>query len=165
MKEQRSMAEKARGREAFPQPHRISPASRRFGEKQLLQIAMPMGGIGAGNLCLNGYGGLQDFSLRHRPATTALPDTHGTLDAFFALVHIKGDRTATKLIEGPLPPEKVYDQALQAQGYRKGGYEGFPRFDSCEFHAEFPFGTVCLSDQTMPLKISITGWSPFHSGG
>src|SRR4051812_42509780 len=48
--------------------------NRTFRGDHLLQIAMPMGGIGAGSICLNGHGGLQDFSIRHKPAITALPD-------------------------------------------------------------------------------------------
>ncbi len=40
---------------------------RTFQGNQTLQIAMPLGGIGAGCVCLNGYGGLQDFSILHRP--------------------------------------------------------------------------------------------------
>src|SRR4051794_16125489 len=39
------------------------------------QIAMPIGGIGAGSICMNGYGGLQDFSIHTRPKTTALPSS------------------------------------------------------------------------------------------
>src|SRR6516165_12449165 len=34
---------------------------------RVVQVAMPLGGIGAGCVCLNGYGGLQDFSIDHRP--------------------------------------------------------------------------------------------------
>ena len=47
-----------------------------FAHKKILQTAMPLGGIGAGCICLNGYGGLQDYSIRNRPAITALPDGH-----------------------------------------------------------------------------------------
>ena len=36
-----------------------------------LQVALPLGGIGAGCVCLNGFGGLQDFSIRHKPSLTA----------------------------------------------------------------------------------------------
>ncbi len=125
---------------------------------------MPMGGIGAGNICLNGYGGLQDFAIRHRPVITALADGHGTSDTAFGLLHIKasGSRPAvTKLLEGPLPVEKIYDQGLQAQGYRHGGHEGFPRFADCTFKARYPFGIVRLKDPRIPLDVAVTGWNPF----
>jgi len=138
-----------------------SPPFRTFSGPNLLQIAMPMGGIGAGCVCLNGHGGLQDFSIRNRPAITALADSHGFGEAAFALLHVKGASPVTKLLEAPLPPEKLYDQALQAQGYRHGGHEGMPRFASGTFEGRYPFGTVRLDDPQVPLRVAVTGWSPF----
>lgn len=132
-----------------------------YSGQNLLQIAMPMGGIGAGCICLNGYGGLQDFSIRNKPTITALPDGHGFTDAAFALLHIKGENPITRLVEGPMPPEKIYDQGLQGQGYRKGGHEGLPRFKSCTFEGQYPFGKVALSDPNLPLQVTLEGWSPF----
>lgn len=139
----------------------IYSKARNFAAPNLLQIAMPMGGIGAGCVCLNGHGGIQDFSIRNRPATSALPDGHQETDAAFALLHIKGDKPATRLVEGPLPPEKIYNLGLKGQGYREGGFEGIPRFQSNTFTAAYPFGRVDLKDDRLPLKASITGWSPF----
>jgi non-lysosomal glucosylceramidase len=74
---------------------------RTFEEQNLLQIAMPLGGLGAGSICLNGQGGLQDFSIRNKPAMSGVPDGHGTTDSAFALLHIKGSKPVTKLVEGP----------------------------------------------------------------
>jgi len=136
-------------------------ATRIFTGDKLLQIAMPMGGIGAGCICLNGYGGLQDFAIRNQPATTAMQDGHGFTDAAYALLYIKGETPVTRLLEGPLSPEKIYDQGLQGQGYRKGGHEGLPRFAEATFEAQYPFGVVRLTDTMLPLKATITGWSPF----
>lgn len=132
-----------------------------FAHDHVLQTALPLGGIGAGCICLNGYGGLQDFSIRNRPDTTALPDSHASTDAAFALLRIKGKDGVSLLVEGPLPPGKIYDQGLQAQGYRHGGFEGLPRFRRSRFRSGYPFGRVELSDPAVPLKVRITGWSPF----
>jgi uncharacterized protein (DUF608 family) len=131
-----------------------------FTGPDLLQIAMPMGGIGAGCICLTGEGSLQDFSLRNRPATSAGPDGHGFTPAAFGLLHIRGESPLTRLIEGPMPVEKVYNQGLMAQGFRRGGYEGMPRFGSASFTGRYPFGRVSLEDPGVPLKVAITGWSP-----
>ena len=127
------------------------------------QVAMPLGGIGAGSICFNGYGGLQDFSIRTRPETTALPAgfTSNSAEAAFAILHIKGTPAITKLIEGPFPPFKIFDQGLQGQGLRRGGFEGFPRFTKCIFEGEYPIGTARLTDNTIPLAVTVTGWSPF----
>jgi hypothetical protein len=138
--------------------------NRTFVAPDLLQVAMPMGGLGAGAICLNGSGGLQDFAIRNRPATTAKQDGHTETEAAFAIVHIKGEHPVTKLVEGPMPVEKIYDQGLQAQGYRHGGHEGLPRFENCRFEAGFPFGMVVLEDATVPLRATVTGWNPFIPG-
>ena len=135
-------------------------SQRTFRGRHLLQIALPLGGIGAGCVCLNGYGGLQDFSIRHAPSTSAMPDHHQPLDAGFALLHFP-TTGQTRLVEGPFPPEKIYNLGLKSQGYNGGGFEGLPRFRNCTFQGEYPFGVVNLSDQEIPLEVTITGFNPF----
>ena len=135
-------------------------SQRTFKGRSLLQIAMPLGGIGAGCLCLNGQGGLQDFSIRNNPAISAVADGHNPSDCAFATLYIPASSVA-RMIEGPMPVERVYNQGLKGQGYRAGGHEGFPRFRGCTFKGEYPFGTVDLSDPQIPLSVSITGFNPF----
>jgi len=132
-----------------------------FRDEDLLQIAMPLGGIGAGCVCLNGYGALQDFSIRNRPATSAMPDRNQIMDAAFAILHVKGKEPVTRLVEGPVPREKIYNQGLKGHGFRESGYEGLPRFEKCSFRGEYPFGEVTLSDRRLPLRATVTGFSPF----
>ena len=56
-------------------PH--GPGERLFGApycgEDLNQIAFPMGGFGAGMVCLEGTGALSKFSLRNRPDLTSEP--------------------------------------------------------------------------------------------
>jgi len=135
-------------------------AQRTFRGMDLLQIALPLGGIGAGCICLNGYGGLQDFSIRNAPATSAGADRHQPSEAGFAIIHFP-DGDQTRLVEGPFPKEKIYNLGLRSQGYNGGGYEGLPRFQDCSFTGEYPFGIVQLSDPNLPLAVTITGFNPF----
>ncbi|HTS35950.1 MAG TPA: GH116 family glycosyl hydrolase [Candidatus Solibacter sp.] len=134
---------------------------RTFSGERTTQVAMPIGGIGSGCICFNGYGGLQDFSIWNHPSTTALPQGFAPSQAGFAIVHIKGKTPITKLVEGPFPVLKIYDQGLQGEGYRRGGFEGFPRFQKSVFKGEYPFGEVQISDSSIPLQISILAWNPF----
>lgn len=136
-------------------------SQRTFKNDNLLQIAMPLGGIGAGCVCLNGQGGLQDFAIRNKPATSAVPDAHGTTDSAFALLHIKGKKPITKLVEGPMPAEKIYNLGTKGQGFRQGGHEGLPRFARSTFKGSYPFGEVRLTDKAVPLRVKITGYNPF----
>src|SRR6266480_934979 len=138
-----------------------SGPQRTFTGERAAQIAMPLGGIGAGCICLNGYGGLQDFSIRNHPSTTALPEGYSGTKASFAILHIKGASPVTKLVEGPFPVLKIYDQGLQGEGYRRGGFEGFPRFQKCVFKGEYPFGEAKLTDSTVPLQVTLNAWNPF----
>jgi uncharacterized protein (DUF608 family) len=135
-------------------------SQRTFRGRNLLQIALPLGGIGAGSICLNGQGGLQDFSIRNNPQISAAPDGHNPTDSAFATLHIP-TKSVTRLVEGPMPVERIYDQGLKGQGYRCSGHEGLPRFRSCTFKGEYPFGTVKLSDPDVPLAVTITGFNPF----
>jgi uncharacterized protein (DUF608 family) len=134
---------------------------RSFSGDSATQIAMPLGGIGAGCICLNGYGGLQDFSIWNRPSTTALPEGFAPSQGGFAILHIKGESPVTKLVEGPFPVLKIYDQGLQGEGYRRGGFEGFPRFQKCVFRGEYPFGEATISDSSVPLQVALSAWNPF----
>ena len=134
---------------------------RSFSGDSATQIAMPLGGIGAGCICLNGYGGLQDFSIWNHPSTTALPEGFAPSQGGFAILHIKGTSPVTKLVEGPFPVLKIYDQGLQGGGYRRGGFEGFPRFQDCVFRGEYPFGEATFSDSSVPLQVSLSAWNPF----
>ena len=132
-----------------------------FSGDRLLQITLPMGGIGAGCISLNGYGGLQDFSIHNRPQMSAMADGHGFTPTAFALLHIKGQKSVTRLVEGPMPRGKIYDQGLKGQGYRASGHEGLPRFRKATFKGEYPFGYVKLADSQLPLSVDITGFNPF----
>jgi uncharacterized protein (DUF608 family) len=136
-------------------------SQRTFSGDKTVQIAIPIGGIGSGCICLNGYGGLQDFSIRNRPSTTALPEGYSPSHAAFAILHIKGETPVTRLVEGPFPALKIYDQGLQGEGYRRGGFEGFPRFGKCTFKGEYPFGEAEISDPAVPIKLIVTAWNPF----
>ena len=138
-----------------------SGPQRTFTGDRATQIAMPLGGIGAGCVCINGYGGLQDFSIRNHPSTTALPQRFAPSQAAFAILHIKGASPITKLVEGPFPVLKIYDQGLQGEGYQRGGFEGFPRFQNCIFKGEYPFGEARISEPSVPLQVTLTAWNPF----
>ncbi len=148
----------------YSQAELLQPGSQRtFSGDRATQVAMPLGGLGAGCICINGTGGLQDFSIRARPETTALPAgfTSNSPEAAFAALYIKGAAPVTKVIEGPFPPFKIFDQGLQGQGLRRAGSEGFPRFEKCNFRGEFPFAEVRFADQAIPLDVSLVAWNPF----
>lgn len=121
--------------------------------QQLSRIAYPIGGIGAGMICLEGSGAISHVSVNNKPDVFNEP-------TIFAAISVKGLEHGAKILEGPIPDWKVFGRPRSANGSPRTSY-GFPRFDHAEFDARFPFGTVHLKDADIPMDISITGWSPF----
>jgi uncharacterized protein (DUF608 family) len=116
-------------------------------------IAFPLGGIGAGMLCLEGTGALSHVSLRNHPAIYNEP-------CIFAAVSVKGQPHLARVLEGPVPGRKIFGPRDTGNGAGGTTY-GLPRFTSAEFQTRFPFGIVRLSDPQVQLEVEIAGWSPF----
>ncbi len=136
------------------------PEPRKYNEEyageRLDRVAFPMGGMGAGMICLEGTGALSHFSLRNRPEVFNEPLT-------FAAVSVKGRPDLARVLEGPVPSWKKFGKPGSALGAYGSSY-GLPRFRKAEFRAKFPFATVAISDERLPLTVAITGWSPFEPG-
>ncbi|MES2255036.1 MAG: GH116 family glycosyl hydrolase [Pseudomonadota bacterium] len=120
------------------------------------QIAFPMGGIGAGMICLDGTGSLSHVSIRNRPEFFNQP-------CVFAAIAIKGPQPVARVLEGPVPPRKIFGPPGSGMGFPGATY-GLPRFADAAFEARFPFGKVTLTDPDLPLEAELTGWSPFEPG-
>lgn len=116
-------------------------------------VAMPMGGIGAGMMCLEGTGCLSHVSLRHRPDVMNEP-------IMYSAISIKGrNGNIARVLEGPVRMWKLGLPGT-ANGKRERSY-GLPRFANATFTAHFPFGTIRLEDPKLPLEVELIGWSPF----
>src|ERR1041384_1020606 len=121
--------------------------------ERLNRIAFPMGGIGAGMICLEGTGALSHVSLRNRPEVFNEP-------CLFAAISIKGKPGAARILESPVPARKIFGPPGTGNGAGGTTY-GLPRFGSATFQTHFPFGTVKLTDPAIPLQVELIGWSPF----
>lgn len=126
----------------------------------LSQIAFPMGGLGAGMICLGGTGALSKFSLHNRPDLASDP-------VVFAAISIKGPKSTARVLEGEVATCKLRPSfSEQRQGFAPAAslIWGLPRFHEAEFGARFPFGTVRFQDDQVPLESQVVGWSPFSPG-
>jgi uncharacterized protein (DUF608 family) len=124
--------------------------------ENLNHVAFPLGGIGAGMVCLEGTGCLSHVSVRHRPDLDNEPLT-------FAAITIKGEKNIARVIEGPVPEWKIFCKPESGNGHGGTTY-GLPRYESASFLARFPFATVSLEDPNIPIETMVTGWSPFIPG-
>jgi len=129
----------------------------RYEGANLNRIAFPIGGIGAGMVCLEGTGAISHVSVRNTIQVFNEPCS-------FAALCIKGDnKNVAKVLEGPVPAWKVFGAPSTGNGAAGTSY-GLPRFDEASFLARFPFGIVTLEDKEVPLQVKVTGWSPFIPG-
>jgi uncharacterized protein (DUF608 family) len=124
--------------------------------ERLNRIAFPMGGIGAGMICLEGTGAISHVSVRHQPDVFNEP-------FMFGAIAIKGLENGAKVLEGPVPGRKLFGAPYTGNGSSNSSY-GYPRFEQAEFLARFPFAMVQLQDKDIPLDVEIKGWSPFCPG-
>ena len=128
----------------------------RYSGEFINQVAYPMGGIGAGMICLEGTGALSHVSLRNHPDIFNEP-------CVFAALYLRGAQPAARVLEGPVPARKIF--GLPGSGLGSGGTTyGLPRFRKAAFEARFPFGRVQLADEEWPIEVELTGWSPFEPG-
>ena len=123
-----------------------------YAGEYLNQVAFPLGGLGAGMICLEGTGALSHVSLRNHPDVFNEP-------CVFAAISVKGKRPAARVLEGPVPGRKLFGASGTGNGAGGTTY-GLPRFANATFRTRFPFGVVTLADPQVPLSVEITGWSP-----
>ncbi|MFO7696642.1 MAG: GH116 family glycosyl hydrolase [Anaerolineae bacterium] len=132
-----------------------------YSGEYLNHVAFPLGGIGAGMICLEGTGALSHVSLRGHPDIFNEP-------LIFSALCVKGEPNVARVLEGPVPGWKLFfpwgETFAGAGGGGRNKAYGLPHCAHAEFQARFPFGTVRLTDPKVPLEIEITGWSPFTPG-
>jgi hypothetical protein len=117
--------------------------------KNLNRIAFPIGGIGAGMLCMEGTGAFSHVSVRNTAEVYNEP-------LMFAAISVKNWANGAKLLEGPVPTWKYFGSPNTANGGERTSY-GLPRFRNADFQARFPFAKIHLTDQEIPLSVNIEG--------
>ncbi len=132
--------------------HSLHAKPRVYRDRQLSQIAFPLGGIGTGTVSLGGRGNLQDWELFNRPSK-GLTLHH----AFFAIwARVEGKRPMAAVLEAePAPP---YTGKF---GFNKGSVPSLPRLQRASFNATYPFARLTFSDENLPVRASLEAYSPF----
>ena len=122
----------------------------------LSRVAFPLGGIGAGMFCIEGSGAFSHMSVRNSPDVYNEP-------VMFAAIKVKGHEKMARLLESQVPEWKIFGSEKTGNGGHGRSY-GLPRFASAKFDTSFPFADIELADKKIPLKCSVTAWSPFLPG-
>jgi len=121
--------------------------------ENLNRLAFPLGGMGAGMICIEGNGCISNVSVRHKPDIFNEP-------YMFASIAVRGAKHGAKVLEGSVPKHKIFGSPLTGNGAGSNSY-GLPRFDEVTFEGIFPFANLSLKDKDIPLEIKIKAWSPF----
>jgi uncharacterized protein (DUF608 family) len=117
----------------------------------LKEIGFPLGGIGTGTVSLGGRGNLRDWEIFNRPGKGVnLPFT------FFALYFEQGGKKTVRVLEGPLEPPFT-----TGFGFRREDVPGLPRMEKARFKGEYPFAQVELTDNQVPLAVTLEAFNPF----
>jgi uncharacterized protein (DUF608 family) len=124
-----------------------------YSGKYLDRVAFPIGGIGAGMFCMDGTGSISHLSVNNKPEIYNEP-------ICFAAITIPGLENGAKVLEAQVPEWKLYGPGGTANGAPGKSY-GLPRFETGRFLARFPFASLELEDQDIPLNVRVSGWSPF----
>ena len=125
--------------------------------KQLDQIAYPLGGLGAGMICLQGTGSLGNISVRNHPDYRNNP-------LLFSALTLLGDENVSRVVEAPVPDANIFAVLEDSGTGLTGKNFGLPRFGHGRFSARFPFAELHLWDENLPVEARVTGWSPFVPG-
>lgn len=134
-----------------PETDNEHPFNGPYTGEDLNRVAFPLGGIGAGMLCIEGNGSFSHLSVRHTPDIFNTP-------FMYAAVAVKGEENTAKILEGPVQDWKIFGNPNTGNG---NSPFGVPRFEHAEFIARFPFCSITLSDNEMPLGVMVQAWSPF----
>ncbi len=128
----------------------IEKNTKRYTNKEQAFRAL-LGGIGTGNISIDGSARLCDFEIHNHPdKKLKIPYT------FFSLWSHIGDEIKAMVLEAA--PEGISDKAL---GHPTGELIGLPRFDRCSISTQYPFYQFSLERDGYPLKVSLTAYTPF----
>ena len=136
------------------------PVLKHYDRDHLLNVALPLGGIGTGTVSLGGRGELRDWQIMNRPGIKFNTVTKGNNAPFFSVyVKPEGQKAMTKALIGPFHPGEY-----QHYEGRPVNHHGMPRFSNASFDAAYPFGQVNLADDVLPVSVRIKGFNPFIPG-
>ena len=114
------------------------------------QAGMLIGGLGTGCFTVGNRGQLKDWELFHAPGK----GNHLTQTFFAVRVQEEGRPPVAAALEGELVPPFEGSTGL-------GENAGIPRFSRVRMKGEYPFATVQLSDDRLPVQVELEAFNPF----
>jgi uncharacterized protein (DUF608 family) len=136
------------------------PVIKHYEGRFIEKIAMPVGGIGTGDISIGGNGQWKDVEIMNKPGMGFYGSVTPKRAPFFMVFtqDASGEKHA-KALMGPIPPpEYTGSEGSNAPNH------GLPRFAKASFDAAYPFGIVRLDDDAMPISAKVKVFNPFVPG-
>jgi uncharacterized protein (DUF608 family) len=136
------------------------PVLKHYEGKYIEKIAMPVGGIGTGNISIGGNGQWKDVEVMNKPGMGFFGSVSPkNAPCFMVFTQTESGEKHTKLLAGPIPPrEYTGSEGSVAPNH------GLPRFTSASFDAAYPFAIVNLEDNEMPVSARLKVFNPYIPG-
>jgi non-lysosomal glucosylceramidase len=136
------------------------PVLKHYEGRYIDKVAMPLGGIGTGDISIGGNGQWKDVEIMNKPGMGFYGSlTPKQAPCFMIYTRDGRGKTATRALMGPISPSQYAgDQGSQAPNH------GLPRFDHATFDAAYPFAVVGLDDDQMPVSVKGKFFNPFIPG-
>lgn len=124
--------------------------------KKTKSISFPLGGIGSGCIGLAGNGALVDWEIFNRPNKNS---NNGY--SHFAIKVKANGKSEVKVLQGDTNESFMGMNGNFGFGPRSGSMAGFPHFKNVEFEGMFPIAKLKFSDDSFPVDVKLTAFSPF----
>jgi len=136
------------------------PVVKHYEGKFIEKVAMPVGGIGTGNISIGGNGQWKDVEIMNKPGMGFYGSvTPKRAPCFMVFTQSPSGEKKAKALMGPIPPpEFIGSEGSVAPNH------GLPRFSQASFDAAYPFATVNLEDDGMPVSAKAKVFNPFIPG-
>src|SRR5665213_1614763 len=136
------------------------PVIKHYDQAHLDKIAMPVGGIGTGDISIGGNGQWRDVEIMNKPAMGYYGSvTPKQAPCFMIFTKDASGHKRSKTLMGPIPPSDY----AGSEGSTAPNH-GMPRFSNVSFDAAYPFATVNLQDPEMPVSVKLKTFNPFVPG-
>jgi len=133
------------------------PVLKHYQDRFIEKIAMPVGGIGTGNISIGGNGQWKDVEIMNKPGMGFYGSvTPKQAPCFMVFTQTSTGEKRSKALMGPIPPPQYAGQ----QGSEAPNH-GLPRFEHATFDAAYPFAIVNLEDDEMPVSAKAKTFNPF----
>ncbi len=144
---------------AFSQQHDW-PVLKHYEHQFIDRIAMPVGGIGTGDISIDGNGQWKDVEIMNKPGIGFYgAPTPKEAPCFMIFVQERTGKKFSKALSGPVAPSEYEGM----QGSTTPNH-GMPRFADASFDAAYPFAVVHLEDPHMPVSVQARVFNPFIPG-